>query len=61
MTIDYTKVTEAESLLFEAKEEVRRIDTPLPGEVWGVMEKLDRVSELLREYLSEDNLKEEED
>ena len=59
--INYTKAAEAESLLFEAKKRIRMIDSPLPGEIWEVMEDLDKVTELLREYLSEDNLVESEE
>lgn len=61
MTINYTKVAEAERILFDAKDRIRRIDSPLPGEVWGVMEDLDKVTDLLRQFLSEDNLIEEEE
>jgi len=60
-SIDYTKVAEAESALFEAKRKIRRIDSPLPSQLWEAMEDLDRVTELLREYLSEDNLRVKED
>ena len=60
-SINYTKVARAESLLFDAKKRIREIDSPLPGEIWGVMEDLDKVTDLLREYLSEDNLVEAEE
>lgn len=60
-TIDYTKIAEAESILFEAKRKIRLIDTPLPSEVWESMEDLDKVTDLLREFLSGDNLVEIED
>lgn len=61
MTIDYTKIQQAESILFEAKRRVRMIDSPLPGEIWGVMEDLDKVTELLRAYLASDNLIQKEE
>ena len=48
-SINYTKVARAESLLFDAKKRIREIDSPLPGEIWGVMEDLDKVTDLLRE------------
>ena len=40
---------------------IKEEDKKLPGEIWGVMEDLDKVTDLLREYLSEDNLVESEE
>lgn len=56
MRIDYTKIAEAERTLFEAVQKIRFIDSPLPGELWGAVEDLEKVKELLRAFLAGDNL-----
>jgi len=59
-SLDYTKVAEAESNLFEGIRSLRMIDSDdskVISQIFEAIEHLERSQTLLREYLNEDNLK----